>query len=406
MRNDVVIIGAGHAGGMTAVSLRQKNYHGSITLIGEEAYLPYQRPPLSKGFLAGEIKQERLYLKKQSYFEEHNIRVIKDKKVVDIDRDNKNVILNDQKQIKYGKLVIATGSILNKINTSARETNLFYLRTIRDALKIQQALKDKNKITIIGAGYIGLEIASIAVKKNINITIIEMEDRVMSRVICPVVSDFFQKKHEAAGVKFKFNVSVIDIEDSHNQKKIKCSDGNIIRADAVVIGVGIKPNIELAVNTGLACQDGIIVNENGLTSDESIFAAGDCTNHPNSIYHKRLRLESVHNAVEQAKSVAASISGENKPYHQVPWFWSDQYNLKLQIAGISQNYDQYIVRGDMEEEKFTVFYLKNKKIIAVDTINNLKEFFNGKKLIAMGAEIPLGVLENKDTNLKELIKHY
>ena len=220
MRNDVVIIGAGHAGGMTAVSLRQKNYHGSITLIGEEAYLPYQRPPLSKGFLAGEIKQERLYLKKQSYFEEHNIRVIKDKKVVDIDRDNKNVILNDQKQIKYGKLVIATGSILNKINTSARETNLFYLRTIRDALKIQQALKDKNKITIIGAGYIGLEIASIAVKKNINITIIEMEDRVMSRVICPVVSDFFQKKHEAAGVKFKFNVSVIDIEDSHNQKKL------------------------------------------------------------------------------------------------------------------------------------------------------------------------------------------
>jgi len=406
MRNDVVIIGAGHAGGMTAVSLRQKNYHGSITLIGEEAYLPYQRPPLSKGFLAGEIKQERLYLKKQSYFEEHNIRVIKDKKVVDIDRDNKNVILNDQKQIKYGKLVIATGSILNKINTSARETNLFYLRTIRDALKIQQALKDKNKITIIGAGYIGLEIASIAVKKNINITIIEMEDRVMSRVICPVVSDFFQKKHEAAGVKFKFNVSVIDIEDSHNQKKIKCSDGNIIRADAVVIGVGIKPNIELAVNTGLACQDGIIVNENGLTSDESIFAAGDCTNHPNNIYQKRLRLESVHNAVEQAKSVAASINGDKKPYHQVPWFWSDQYNLKLQIAGISQNHDQYVVRGSMEKEKFTVFYLQSKKVIAVDTVNNLKEFFHGKKLIALGAKIPPEVLQNQNVNLKKLIKKH
>ena len=232
-----------------------------------------------------------------------------------------------------------------------------------------------------------------------------MEDRVMNRVICPVVSEFFQKKHRAEGVKFKFNASVIDIEDNHNQKQIKCTDGAVIDTDAVVIGVGIKPNIELAINSGLVCQDGIVVDENGQTSDESIFAAGDCTNHPNSIYHKRLRLESVHNAVEQAKSVAASISGENKPYHQVPWFWSDQYNLKLQIAGISQNYDQYIVRGDMEEEKFTVFYLKNKKIIAVDTINNLKEFFNGKKLIAMGAEIPLEVLQNKDTNLKELIKH-
>jgi len=406
MSNEIVIIGAGHAGGMTAISLRQKNYDGLITLIGKEAYLPYQRPPLSKGFLAGEMDKERLYLKTQSYFEKHNIHVIKERKVLDIDRDKKNILLDDRKQIEYGKLVVATGSTLNKINTSCRETNIHYLRTIADALKIQQALKDKNKITIIGAGYIGLEIASIAARKNINTTIIEMEDRVMSRVICPVVSDFFQKKHEAEGVKFKFNVSVIDIEDNHNQKQIKCTDGAVIDTDAVVIGVGIKPNIELAINSGLVCQDGIVVDENGQTSDESIFAAGDCTNHPNSVYHKRLRLESVHNAVEQAKSVAASISGESKPYHQVPWFWSDQYNLKLQIAGISQNHDQYVVRGDMEEEQFTVFYLKKKKIIAVDTINNLKEFFNGKKLIAMGAEIPLEVLQNKDTDLKELIKHY
>ncbi len=404
MSNDVVIIGAGHAGGMTAILLRQQDYHGLITLIGEEAYLPYQRPPLSKGFLAGEIEQERLYLKKQSYFEKNNIHVIKDKKVLNIDRDNKNVFLNNRKQIEYGKLVLATGSVPNKINTSCRETNLYYLRTITDALKIQRALKDKNKITIIGAGYIGLEIASIAVRKNINITIIEMEDRVMSRVLCPVVSDFFQKKHEAEGVKFKFNVSVIDIEDSHNQKQIKCSDGTVMDTDAVVIGVGIKPNVELAIDSGLVCQDGIVVDENGQTSDESIFAAGDCTNHPNGFYQKRLRLESVHNAVEQAKSVAASIIGEKKPYHQVPWFWSDQYDLKLQIAGISHNHDQYIIRGSMEEEKFTVFYLQKKRIIAVDTINNLKEFLNGKKLIAMGAEIPPEILQNKDTDLKEWIK--
>ena len=404
MSNDVVIIGAGHAGGMTAISLRQQGYHGLITLVGEEAYLPYQRPPLSKGFLAGEMDKERLYLKTPSYFEKHNIHVIKERRVLDIDRDNKNILLDDRKQIEYGKLVVATGSILNQIKTSCRATNLYYLRTITDALKIQQALKDKNKITIIGAGYIGLEIASIAVKKNIDITIIEMEDRVMSRVLCPVVSDFFQKKHEAEGVKFKFNVSVVDIEDNHNQKQIKCSDGAVMDTDAVVIGVGIKPNVELAINSGLVCQDGIVVDENGQTSDESIFAAGDCTNHPNSFYQTRLRLESVHNAVEQAKSVAASIIGEKKPYHQVPWFWSDQYNLKLQIAGISDNHDQYVIRGSMEEEKFAVFYLQKKKIVAVDTINSLKEFLNGKKLIAMGAEIPPEVLQNKGTDLKKWIK--
>ena len=404
MSNDVVIIGTGHAGGMTAISLRQQDYQGLITLIGEEAYLPYQRPPLSKGFLAGEIDKERLYLKTQSYFEKHNIHVIKERKVLEIDRDKKNILLNDQKQIEYGKLVVATGSILNKINTGCRETNIYYLRTITDALKIQQALKNKNKITIIGAGYIGLEIASIAVKKNIDITIIEMEDRVMSRVTCPVVSDFFQKKHEAEGVNFKFNVSVIDIEDNHNQKQIKCTDGTVIDTDAVVIGVGIKPNIELAVNTGLACQDGIIVNENGLTSDESIFAAGDCTNHPNNIYQKRLRLESVHNAVEQAKSVAASISGENKPYHQVPWFWSDQYNIKLQIAGISQHYDHHVVRGFPEEEKFAVFYQKDKRLIAVDAINSPKEFVTGKKLIQMQAEIPPELIRNVDVDLNEIVR--
>ena len=259
MKNDAVIIGAGHAGGMTAISLRQKQYQGSITLIGEENYLPYQRPALSKGFLAGEIEEKRLYLKSQDYFDKNNIHIIRNCKVVAIDRNNKTILLENQKQLGYEKLVIATGSIVNKLKTSSKETDLYYLRTIRDSLKIREKLRSKNKITIIGAGYIGLEIASIATKKNLEVSVLELENRVMGRVVSAEVSDFFQKKHQSEGVEFKFNASITDIEDRGKQKRIIFSDGSFLNTDVVVIGVGIKPNIELAKSSGLKCDNGILV---------------------------------------------------------------------------------------------------------------------------------------------------
>ena len=312
MKNDAVIIGAGHAGGMTAISLRQRQYQGSITLIGEENSLPYQRPALSKGFLAGEIEEKRLYLKSQDYFDKNNIRIIRNCKVVAIDRNNKTILLENQKQLGYEKLIIATGSIVNKLKTSSRETDLYYLRTIRDSLKIREKLRSKNKITIIGAGYIGLEIASIATKKNLEVSVLELENRVMGRVVSAEVSDFFQKKHQSEGVEFKFNTSITDIEDRGKQKRIICSDGSFLNTDVVVIGVGIKPNIELAISSGLKCDNGILVDVNGQTSDPHIFAVGDCSNHPNNIFKQRLRLESVQNAVEQAKSIAASIAGKSQ----------------------------------------------------------------------------------------------
>ena len=321
MKNGVVIIGAGHAGGMMAISLRQQKYQGSITLIGEEEFLPYQRPALSKGFLAGETEEKSLYLKSQDYFDKNNIRIIRNHKIVDIDRNNKTVILEDRKKIEYEKLVIATGSVVNKLNTSSRETGLYYLRTIGDSLKIRERLRNKNKMAIIGAGYIGLEIASIAIKKNLEVIVLELENKVMSRVVSSEVSNFFQNKHQSEGIEFKFNTSVTDIEDQGKQKGIVCSDGSVLSADLVVIGVGIKPNIELAQSSGLECNNGIIVDDNGQTSDDHIFAVGDCSNHPNNILKQRLRLESVQNAVEQAKSVASGIAGHHRPYHQVPWFW-------------------------------------------------------------------------------------
>ena len=403
MKNDAVIIGAGHAGGMTAISLRQRQYQGSITLIGEENYLPYQRPALSKGFLAGEIEEKRLYLKSQDYFDKNNIRIIRSCKVVAIDRNNKTVLLENQKQLGYEKLVIATGSIVNKLKTSSRETDLYYLRTIRDSLKIREKLRSKNKITIIGAGYIGLEIASIATKKNLEVSVLELENRVMGRVVSAEVSDFFQKKHQSEGVEFKFNTSITDIEDRGKQKRIICSDGSFLNTDVVVIGVGIKPNTDLAKSSGLTCDNGILVDANGQTSDRHIFAVGDCTNHPNNIFKQRLRLESVQNAVEQAKSIAASIAGSHKPYQEVPWFWSDQYNIKLQIAGISQDHDHRVIRGYPEEEKFAVFYQKEKRLIAVDAINSPKEFMVGKKWIAMQAKIPFELIRNVDVDLKKIV---
>jgi len=401
MKNDVVIIGAGHAGGMAAISLRQRKYQGSITLVGEERFFPYQRPALSKGFLSGELGEKTLYLKSEDYFEKKKINVLRNSKVIAIDRSQKTLLLENQKQLGYKQLIIATGSVVNKLRITNRE-DVYYLRTIGDSLRIRKKLKNHKKITIIGAGYIGLEIASIAVKKNLEVKIVELENRVMGRVVSSEVSDFFQKKHQAEGVEFKFNSSITGIEPQGQQKRILCSDGSSFNTDFVVVGVGIQPNIELAESSGLRCNNGILVNDHGQTSDASVFAVGDCSNQPNKLFKKRLRLESVSNAVEQARSVAASIAGIQTGDQEVPWFWSDQYNLKLQIAGISQDHDHRVVRGCPEEEKFAVFYEKEKRIIAVDAINSPKEFMIGKKWIAMQAEIPFELIRNMDIDLKEI----
>mgnify|MGYP003951206735 CR=1 FL=1 len=402
MKNDVVIIGAGHAGGMTAIALRQQKYQGSITLIGEENVLPYQRPALSKGFLAGEVEEKRLYLKSQDYFDKNKINIIRNCAVVAIDKNNRTVSLENQKQLGYEKLVIATGSMVKKLNINSGAADFYYLRTLEDSLKIREKLRNKNKITIIGAGYIGLEIASIAIKQNLEVNIVELGNRVMGRVVSSEVSNFFQEKHLSEGVEFKLNTSITDIKAQGQHKRVICSDGSAFNTDIVVIGIGIKPNIELAQSSGLMCDNGVLVDDNGQTSDPHIFAVGDCSNHPNNIFKQRLRLESVQNAVEQAKTVAASIAANHKPYHEVPWFWSDQYNIKLQIAGISQDHDHHVVRGYPKEEKFAVFYQKEKRIIAVDAINSPKEFMVGKKWIERQAKIPFELIRNMSIDLKTI----
>jgi len=403
MKTDVLIIGAGQAGAMTAIALRQKKYKGSITIIGEEEHLPYQRPPLSKNFLADISHRKNLYLKSSTYYEKNQINILLNNCVISINRTNKNIELKDGSKFYYKKLVIAVGSKLNTLDIHCDKRDIYYLKTINDSINIRSLLEKQKKIVIIGAGYIGLEIAAAACKKNHKVTIIETDNRVMSRSVCPETSHFFETIHEKKGVNIFLNTAIKDIHQHDNQKIITINNKSI-NTEAIIIGVGVRPKIDLAVAAGLDCQNGITVNEFCQTSDDNIFAIGDCANYPNSFYDQRLRLESVQNAIEQAKIAASKINEIDLPYDQIPWFWSDQYNIKLRIAGVATGYENYVVRGNMAEEKFSVFYKKEGRLIAIETINDINSFSVGKKLIKNQISVPLEALEDKDSDLKSFLK--
>ena len=404
MKSNVIIIGGGQSGLMTAVSLRQNKFEGSVLLVSSENYLPYQRPPLSKEFISDNLKEKQLYFKSAEYFQKNDIKILLNTSVIEINKKQNQVILNSGEEYSYEKLVIATGSKVNKLNLSCDNNNIHYLRDLSDSLEIKNTLNKHNKIAIVGAGYIGLEIASAAIKKNLQVIIIEMDERIMGRTISKKASDFLYKKHQKKGVEFSLNTTVVDINDHGKLKRVTCSNGEDLDVDAVIIGTGIKPNIDIAMESGLLCDNGILVDEYCQTSHLDIFAVGDCTNHPNKIYNTRFRLESVHNAVEQGKTACSSIIGISKPYNQVPWFWTSQYDIKLQIAGIYEKNNDFIVRGDIELERFSIFHLKDKKIIAVEAINDNKSFIAGKKLIQKSLEPPKKILENTNLDINNWVK--
>ena len=401
MKETVIIIGTGQAGGMAAIYLRQKKYSGNIIIIGEEDYLPYQRPPLSKSFLSNQIDISKLFLKTADYYSRNNIKILTKTKVIKIIKANKYVITNNNEKINYDHLIIATGSSLNKFQSNNK--SIFYLKTLNDSLKIRKQLKPGKTLSIIGGGYIGLELASIAVKNKINVTILESDKKLMGRVVSKEVSSFFENKHRSMGVSIKFNSQVTGIEKNDNGNIVICNDGSEYSSDLVFAGIGVKPNIEIAADAGIKCDNGISVNEYGQTSDESIYAAGDCTNHPNTIFNTKLRLESVHNAIEQSKTVANKIIGINKSYNQVPWFWSDQYNLKLQIAGIHSD-DNVRYKFLRDEKSLSVVYLRDSRIICVESVNRPQDFIAGKKLILSQKRIPNNLIEHEDCGLKEILK--
>ena len=405
MARTVAIAGAGHAAGQVVATLRQKKFDGTIMLIGEEPWLPYQRPPLSKKFLAGELPAERLHFKPESFYDDPAIEVRLETRIDAVDRGGKTLQTADGETLEYDKLVFATGARPRLLDLPGADLDgIHYLRTIADVTGIRSQLTERARLVIIGAGYIGLEVAAVASQLGADVTVIEMEDRVMSRVVSPQISEFYQKEHSAHGVKLMLSTGISGFSGNGQVTTVDLSNDEQVAADLVVIGIGVVPNTELASAAGLDVDNGIVVDDHCQTSDADIFAVGDCTHHPNDILGCRVRLESVHNALEQAKTAASNICGDDSCYAQVPWFWSDQYDLKLQIAGLSQGYDQTIVRGNPDSRSFSCLYLRNGQLIAVDAVNSPKDFMQSKALIAAHAVIDPDLLENPEIELKNINK--
>ena len=399
----IVIAGAGHAAGQVVATLRQHKFAGRIVLVGDEPWLPYQRPPLSKKFLAGEIPSERLYFKPESFYDDPQIEIHLQTRVTAIDRDAKMLRIDGGDDIGYDKLVLALGSRARHLNIEGADLEgVHYLRSISDVAGIRGALDDGRRLVIIGAGYIGLEVAAVTRTLGHDVTVVEMADRVMSRVVSPEISDFYQIQHTNQGVKLRLGTTVAALRGRKRVEGAETGDGEIIPADLVVVGIGIVANTELADDAGLQVDDGIVVDDHCQTSDADIYAVGDCTWHPNPVYGRSLRLESVHNAVEQAKTAASNLCRMESRYAQVPWFWSDQYDLKLQIAGLSEGYDDVVIRGNPAEKSFACLYLRDSRLIAVDAVNAPRDFVQSKALIAEGTIIASDKLANVEESLKDL----
>jgi len=404
MDQTFVIIGAGHAGGQAAATLRTKGFAGRIVIVGDEEYLPYERPPLSKAVLSGDLEVMRTFLKRETWYDDKNVELRLQTLVTKIDTANKSLTLSDGETLAYDKLLIATGTRVRKLDLPGAELdNIFYLRAISDTLAIREQVRDGAKMVIVGGGYIGLEVAAVGAKLGCEVTVLEGLDRVMNRVVSPEVSEFYTEEHEKAGVKILTGVGVTDYEGANGKvTHVVTADGAKHEADLVVVGVGVIPNFELAEEAGIACDNGIVVDEFARTSDSDIFAAGDVTNHPNSLLDRRLRLESVQNAVDQAKTAANSMLGELKEYAEIPWFWSDQYDLKMQIVGLSEPDDDVVVRGNIADRKFSICYLRDGVFVALNAINAPKDFMAAKKLVAAKKRIDPALLADVDTPLKEM----
>ena len=404
----VLIIGAGQAAAQTAASLRQGGFYGRITIIGDEASLPYQRPPLSKAHLKGELEQARLYLKNSEWYETQKVDVLLNTRVMSVDTDNNRVKTDTGETLNFNHLVFATGSRNRQLPMEgANLDNVFGLRDLADADALRPHVGAGKKLVIIGAGYIGLETAAVAKSLGTDVTVLELSDRVLARVTSPIISGFFEDLHRSHGVEIKTNCATSSINESDGKAdSISLSTGEILPCDALLIGIGILPNIELAKEAGIQCEGGILVDEHGRTNLQNIYAAGDCAKRLILPYGRMGRLESVHNAIEQGKQIAAAIIGKPAPKLDCPWFWSDQYNIKLQIAGLSIDYDNFVVRGDAKSEKFAVFYFKNDILIAADAINSAPEFMTAKRLIMTKAKVPPAWLEDTGYPLKDIMAKF
>jgi 3-phenylpropionate/trans-cinnamate dioxygenase ferredoxin reductase subunit len=384
----IVIVGAGHAGFQVAASLRQHGYGERICLINDEAHLPYQRPPLSKAYLKGEGRPDSLMFRPDKFYRDQTIELIADR-AASIDRGARKLLLASGSSLDYGHLVLATGArnrLLDLPNASLPDVR--YLRILDESEALRKRIASGQRVVVIGAGFIGLEFAATARAKGLEVDVVELGTRVMARAVTAEISDYFQERHTAAGIRIHLGVQATSIEsDGTAVTGVSLSDGRHVPADLVVVGVGVLPNVELAAEAGLPVAAGIIVDEQLLTSDPNISAIGDCALFASPRFGASLRLESVQNATDHARCVAARLTGAAKTYDGLPWFWSDQGDDKLQIAGLTTGYDRVVVRGDRTQRSFSAFCYKSGQLVGVESINRAADHVFGRKILGLNRSI-------------------
>ncbi|KMW60615.1 Ferredoxin reductase [Candidatus Rhodobacter oscarellae] len=399
--SDIVVIGAGQAGSSLVVKLRNLGHEGKITLIGEEAAPPYQRPPLSKKYLLGQMELERMYLRPEAFYAEHDIALLTDQTALSIDRAAKHVE-TDKGRLAYDQLALTTGSIPRALPAAIGGDlgGVFTVRTLADVDAMAPNFRPGARVLIVGGGYIGLEAAAVAALSGMQVTLIEMAERILQRVAAPETSDYFRALHRAHGVDIREGIGLERLQGDGAVNGAILSDGSTLPVDAVIVGIGITPATGLAQTAGLDLENGIKTDARGRTSDPAIWAAGDCASFPHQ--GERIRLESVGNAIDQAELVAENMLGAGKDYAAKPWFWSEQYDTKLQIAGLNTGYDRIVTRGDGAEVSF--WYYRGETLLAVDAMNDARAYMIGKRLIEAGKSPDPALIADAGADLKPLLR--
>lgn len=399
----VVIVGGGHAGGTVAGLLRLYGWDGPVTLLGEEPFAPYQRPPLSKAYLKGEADVSVLELKGPDFYVEQNIDLRTGARVAALDRRGRTAALSDGTELPYDICILATGARPRRLELPGADLpGVMALRTVVDADALKIVLQPGARLAVVGGGYVGLEAAAAARALGAEAVVIEREPRVLARVACEPLSAFYQARHQAEGVELRLDAQVAGFEAGADGRvaTVRLEDGTRIACTAALVGVGAVPNDELARAAGLSCPNGVAVDENGRTEDPAVFAIGDVSWRPLPIYDRPFRLESVPNALEQAKQAAAAIVGKPRPPDETPWFWSDQYDVKLQIAGVPFDAEEVLVRGDPESGRFAVFHLQGDRVLAVEAVNAPAEFLASRQLIARRVPVSRAALRDAGVSMK------
>ncbi len=406
----ILILGAGHAGGVAAHTLRQAGFAGKVTLAGAETHPPYERPPLSKELLAGASPVEKTYLRPLAFYADAGITLRLGETALAIDRKAQRVSLSSGETIPYDALLLTLGARARRLPVpGGGHGSVFFLRDIADSLSLRGQFEAGKRLTVVGAGFIGLEAAAVARKRGLAVTVLEMQREPIQRVAAPEIGHFLAELHRGNGVDLRTGLAASAIEDTGKDLRLPLSSGErstgeTLAADFVLVGIGAQPNTELAREAGLAVEDGVVVDEFGRTNDPAIYAAGDVTKHWNPLLKRRIRLESWQNAQNQAISVAKAMAGGTEPFAEIPWFWTDQYDVNLQMAGAPESWDSLVWRGNPPEKSFTVFYMKDGKPVAVNTVNNGRDMRFARELVAKGGKIDPVRLADKTVKLQDLVR--